>query len=174
MPSPLSCCSQLPEVPGQYKFEVVALGGPTNVTSLTRSDVVTVGKPPVMSTRKCGSIYTGKYSGTGHLVMHACGYKPTCSLHVQPAPLQPATELAAATWHGSFNNCRAASLLAGVPPTPSITASSGGQSSATITWSASPTTAYYLVELLSQGVVKKSARVEHRCAVAIEESPGCA
>lgn len=55
-------------------------------------------------------------------------------------------------------------LPAGVPATPEITASGGGLSSANVTWSASPTTAYYLVELLSQGVVKKSARVEHRCA----------
>ena len=54
---------------------------------------------------------------------------------------------------------------AGVPATPSNVAATGGLSSATITWDASATSAYYLVELLYQGTVKKSARVQHRCAV---------
>lgn len=54
---------------------------------------------------------------------------------------------------------------AGVPTTPVVTASTGGQSSATITWDASATSAYYLVELLYQGTVKKSARVQHRCGL---------
>ena len=63
-------------------------------------------------------------------------------------------------------------LPSGVPTTPSITASGGGLSSANITWSASPTTAYYLVELLYQGVVKKSARVDHRWAGCIRRVTG--
>ena len=67
------------------------------------------------------------------------------------------------------SNCCAARLLAGVPETPTIDTSSGGLSSATITWSASPTTAYYMVELLDKGVVKKSARVKSRWVLALEE-----
>ncbi len=65
-----------------------------------------------------------------------------------------------------------ASPPAGVPTTPTITASGGGLASANVTWSASPTSAYYLVELLYQGVVKKSARVEHRWAAATRRRLG--
>ncbi|PRW20918.1 fibronectin type III domain-containing [Chlorella sorokiniana] len=83
--------NQLPQVPGQYKFKVYAIGGPTNLSTLALTDVVTVG----------------------------------------------------------------------IPATPGSVTPNGGLSSATIAWSASPTSAYYLVELLYQGVVKKSAQVEH-------------
>lgn len=53
-------------------------------------------------------------------------------------------------------------VTVGVPATPAITASRGGATTASATWSASPTSAAYVVELLLAGVPKKSARVEHR------------
>lgn len=64
-----------------------------------------------------------------------------------------------------------------MPVTPVITASSGGLTTTSVTWSPSPTSAYYLVELLFGGVAKKSARVEHRwegctCPLALPVAEG--
>ncbi|PRW20837.1 Ig-like domain repeat [Chlorella sorokiniana] len=57
-------------------------------------------------------------------------------------------------------------VTVGVPATPTGITADGGLSSATINWSASATSAYYLVELLAANVVKHSARVAHSDATA--------
>lgn len=154
-PPPIRAHSQLTNdsAPGQFRFQVVAVGGPSEWPAQELSPVVTVGEcAPVASN---GS---GKGWGCAPVLQLSIALACAC------APLLPETEPARRPDPTSTPPLPLPPHGAGVPATPNITSFGGGLASANLSWSASPTSAYYLVELLFGGEVKHAARVAHRWA----------